>query len=135
MNRDFDEQCEVKVLNMHFEILKVILKVDPELKLGHEAEEYIRKNSESSCLDKITQGAFIHKDNIVAVVNPKNIKTLAHEMRHAWQYKNKETKGFNFDGSEKTNIFNYFFSKKEADARKFAKYYCKLMGLIHPIDN
>ena len=135
MNQDSDKQYEIEILNMHFEILKTVLKVEPELKLGDEAKEYIRKNSNEQCLDKITKGAFIYEHNIVAVVDPKNIKTLAHEMRHAWQYKNRETIGFDFDGSKKTKISDYIFSKKEADARKFAKYYCKLMGLIPLIDS
>lgn len=84
-----------------------------------------------------TNGIFLwqNKKPVVLVKNKQLIGTLAHEMRHAWQYKNKEKKKFkikvnilnNHDGKfiECLKKIHYtFISRVELDANRYAFYHC-----------
>ncbi|KOS68383.1 hypothetical protein AEA09_07315 [Lysinibacillus contaminans] len=74
----------------------------------------------------------------------EKIRTLAHELRHAWQYKNKEYK-FKIPNTNFQKFMGnviYWVSEKELDAHKYAKYYCrdnckkdmlKILGNIYTI--
>ena len=108
----------------HVEILKQELDIDPAVLKSTEAKLFISKFGNP----KTYNGGFDPETNTVAVKDPNRIGTLAHEMRHAWQYKNKDKNIFNFLNS-KTNLIAYPFSKKEWDANKYARRYCKNIGL------
>lgn len=66
-------------------------------------------------------------------MNSEKILTLAHEMRHAWQYKNRFKYGYKFGRSAIMYWLTYFFSKKEQDANAFAIGYGKRMGLVEDV--
>jgi hypothetical protein len=80
-------------------------------------------------------GSFLWKlyENAIVLMREGRVGTLAHEFRHAWQYKNREEEGFVFDHNEpldaKLKLSAYAASEKEADANEFAKAYCKEYGL------
>lgn len=131
------EEQEELIFKQEFERLKQELNVEPRLVLGEEAKKLISKYGKGLPFN----GGYIHADglNVVAVIEPVRLGTLAHEMRHAWQYKNKEIEGFNFTASpvgvvEKIkHQIVYFTGRKEYDANKFALSYCKRMGLAEQI--
>lgn len=115
-----------------FEDLKNTLMIEPILKTGNEAEEIMRKYGS----DKFTNGAYIYYDNlnIVAVRDTSKLGILAHEMRHAYQYKWENEKyrweeGNNRPKEKTINKFKrkiyYLVCNKELDANKFAYKYCK----------
>lgn len=116
----------------HFEILKQLLQVNPCLKKEDEAEKIISQYKDIHFFN----GGYIHIDNLntIAVKDLSRIGTLAHEMRHAWQFKNKIEEGFCFNVPvnklEKIkSLIVYLIGKKELDANKFTFHYCMLMGL------
>ena len=125
---------KVKEMNFiaHFELLKQLLDIDPSLVQGDEAKELIANCGGCS----FVVGGYIHMDNLntVAVTNSRRIEILAHEMRHAWQYKNKDTEGFSFTPRPVGLLalirhwLVYFTGRKELDANMFALHYCALMG-------
>lgn len=115
----------------HFEKIKskLELKLDFKVIIGEEARNIIVKYGGSPNQN----GAFIHKNinqKIVTVINTKRIGTLAHEMRHAWQYENKEKYGFDFFNDSPTDKCLYYTSKKELDANQYAFKYCMNNRLI-----
>lgn len=120
----------------HAENLCRQLGVDPERIWGDEAISRIKS------LDaNLAKGIYLWEDEIdlVAVRDVTRIGTLAHEMRHAWQYKYREINGYTFRQPPKGKIkrmlarikyrHNYSFDKRELDANKYAANYCKSVGL------
>ncbi|MDF2606225.1 MAG: hypothetical protein K0S34_415 [Bacillales bacterium] len=92
----------------HVENLKLDLDVNPTVLEGIEAEIFIK----SFKYKMADNGGYDPKTNTVAVKDPENIGTLAHEMRHAWQFKNKDQYCFNFLKNT-TNVIHYMVSRKE----------------------
>lgn len=109
----------------HVENLKRELEVNPIVYIGDEAIKYLRDNGYTA----LNNGGYDHKTNTVVVIDRKRILTLAHEMRHAWQYKNREKYGYKFGEKPFKYWLTYFFSEKEKDAIEFAKDYGNRMGL------
>lgn len=114
----------------HVDKLKEDLNVDPEVIIGETAIKFLRdiRYEKSS-------GCFDYETNIVYVVETGDILALAHEMRHAWQYKNRLQ--YNFDYAQKginkiaklIRILKYPFSKKEWNANLYAVKYGLKAGL------
>lgn len=111
------------MIEEHIKKLKNKLNINPIVLLGSDAEEFIRANG-----SWLTQhGGFDSLTNTVAIIDRNRVGTLAHEMRHAWQFKNKDI--YKFDFNKKTsNILLYLASRKEWDANKYARNYCKTNG-------
>lgn len=115
--------------------MKKKLDINPEVVWGKEAvvrvKNYIR----------LTRGLYVWENDkdLVAVRDNKRIGILAHEMRHAWQYKNRETNKLKFKQPPKRKYLrmigslvykhNYAFDKREHDANLFAIDYCNSVGL------
>ncbi|MEO2202412.1 hypothetical protein ABGV42_01495 [Paenibacillus pabuli] len=122
----------------HAENLRRQLRIDPEIFWGNEAI-YIVKDINGN----LAKGIYIWENDIdlVAVREVKSIGTLAHEMRHAWQYKYRNENNFEFEIPQTGFIkrllqrikykHNYSFDKRELDANKFAANYCKSVGLFN----
>ena len=107
----------------HVKNIKKELDINPEVLKGTDAKKLIKQ------FNRIPgNGGFVWIENTVAVINPNRIGTLAHEMRHAWQFKNKDKLNFNFKKTIK-NPLAYVVCPKELDANKYARDYCKRMGL------
>lgn len=134
----------------HVENIKKELGIDSNLQIvcGEDgARDYIEsireKNpSHAKCLEdmylksKNTRGIYPWSvDEDLILIKSKNyIGTLAHEMRHVWQYKKAKDK---FCWSEPCrNKFKeyldkmiYLVSEKELDANEYARDYCKKNGI------
>ena len=111
----------------HIKKLKQLLDIDPCVKQGEEAIELINLYTNA----KFMHGGYEHSTDTIAVPKAMRIGTLAHEMRHAWQYKNRIDKGFSFGvkmGKLKAAII-YLTGKKEFDANYFAFHYCWQVGI------
>ncbi|MDP4092549.1 MAG: DUF3920 family protein [Bacillota bacterium] len=110
----------------HSNELKNKLNIAPVILAGPEACRVITDNGGT-----ITQnGGFLWNDGqfIVAVKDENHIGTLAHEMRHAWQYMN-QVKEYKFGNK---NIYDK--REKEVNAYKYAIWYLKQYGLSEPIN-
>jgi len=114
-------------LNKHYTRIakKLKLKAKPRLLLGDEASSYIKKHKKD---EKPQNGGYLFWTNTVAIINKKRIGTLAHEMRHAYQYEHRMRKGYEF--SRDTKAINnrcdeiiYLASRKERDANWYALRY------------
>lgn len=99
-------------------------------------EIYLREHKKAlKASFKGVNGLYLWWENENTVLlTEKNIGTLAHELRHAWQYKNREQEGFNFkkpSGKIGRIIekINYCGSRKEIDANMYARCYCKMAGM------
>ena len=138
----------------HKKILNKILNLDEKVKIIvvndkvenlNEYEQFYKEKYNISLTELLiksdkSNGMFLwHIDEVVFLRNEEMIGTLAHEMRHAWQYKNRKKKKFKIKLNiitKKDNIFKKmlksihytFFSRVELDANKFAFHYCKLNG-------
>lgn len=110
--------------DMHVEQLKKQLDISPTVLKGSAAEEFISKYEYKVSI----RGGYDAESNTVAVKDPTAIGTLAHEMRHAWQYKNRTECSFDFS-KPTTDLLTYMISKKEWDANMFAYQYCKQNSL------
>lgn len=124
----------------HVEEIIKDLELDNNIKVyvGKCAIEYVKNNDEVYCKKhkkslksyfRSCNGLYLwwENENIVLVKRKKYIGTLAHELRHAWQYKNRKEKGFDFSRSVKER---YLISKKEIDANEYARDYCKKKSLF-----
>lgn len=119
----------------HTRNLKGKLDVDPEVVWGSDAAAKVKGYT------TLTRGIYIWENNknLVAVRDIKKIGILAHEMRHAWQYKNRKSNKFEFKQPPKARLLrmlgsliykhNYAFDSREYDANIFAIDYCNSVGL------
>lgn len=127
----------------HVEILKEKLSVNPVILKDKDAKFTI-KDSGGSCLQS---GGFIHRlmddedkpindrniyngvdgkpRTIVVVKKSKFIGTLAHEMRHAYQFENRVELNFDFSKDTKS-IYKYLTCPKELDANIYALGYLQI---------
>ncbi|GGN59269.1 hypothetical protein [Oceanobacillus indicireducens] len=134
-----------KKLNLDDEV--IVIPVNDEKERLVKYEQFYKEKCDISLTElliksKIINGVFLwHLDKVVLVRNEQLIGTLAHEMRHAWQYKNSEKKRFKI----KLNItptnekllkrllrwMHYnFFSRVEFNANKYAFRYCIRHGFV-----
>ncbi|GAV11347.1 hypothetical protein [Paenibacillus sp. NAIST15-1] len=124
------------IFDTHTENLKRELNVDPLVFFGDEAKEKTKKYG------SIFHGAHVWEEEseFVAVKDINQIGTLAHEMRHSWQYKNKDKENYIFRSSKDKPwiirkliralyLIYYPFNRKELDANKYAVEYCTKTGL------
>lgn len=124
----------------HEENIKKFLDLDETVKVlvGEEADNYVdehkeiykeRHKEELESKYKKVNGIFLwwENENTILIKSEEKIGTLAHELRHAWQYKNKKYK-FKIPKTKyqknKEKVI-YFVSSKELDAHKYAKNYCR----------
>ena len=113
----------------HVKKLRVELEVEPLLLVDVDARNYLNQKRY-----KGYNGLFKSETNTVFVKQSNKILTLAHEMRHAWQYKNRIKENFDFSDN-KTVIskliekLTYPFSRKEWDANLYAFRYGFRQGL------
>ncbi|MCM3172892.1 hypothetical protein [Paenibacillus sp. MER 99-2] len=101
------------------------LKEDLVILIGDSGRQYIEQHKKDN---KPQNGAYTYWNNTIAIIDEKLVGTLAHEMRHAYQYENKERYGYKF--SRKTQVIvnwrevvKYIASAKERDANLFALKY------------
>ncbi|MCY9593987.1 hypothetical protein PC41400_14660 [Paenibacillus chitinolyticus] len=124
----------------HTENLKRELNVDPLVFFGEEAKEKTKKYG------SLFLGAHVWEENpeFVAVADTNNIGILAHEMRHSWQYKNRNKENYTFRSSSNKPwilkklaralyLIYYSFNRKEMDANNYAIEYCRKTGLHHEV--
>lgn len=118
----------------HIENLKRRLEVDPRI-VYHGDPEFDGLVKPYGGMRPGWNGSYLWKlgENTIILMRKGRVGTLAHEFKHAAQYKNREAEGFEFDHNEpldfKAKFSDYASSKKEDDANKFAREYCKEHGL------
>lgn len=123
----------------HVDNIMYDLKVNPEILYGEDAVKA------ASRYDRLGNGAFLWEnyEHQVALRNKTSIATVAHEMRHCWQYFHSSDK-FKFKRPAKysklRNFFRriiydmfYLFNNKELDAEKYSIYYCKRNKLSYDL--
>lgn len=114
----------------HYEKISKKLELRTELRLlyGCIAESYIAEHKND---DQPQNGGYTFWNNTVAICNPSRIGTLAHEMRHAYQFENNDSFEYVFSRETKSilnfmDLIEYLASRKERDANLFALKYLLL---------
>ncbi|WP_340031140.1 DUF6782 family putative metallopeptidase [Paenibacillus sp. FSL K6-1122] len=101
-----------KKFEEHTALMKNILNVNPTVLVGEDAKKYLDERGY-----RLLNGGFDKNTNTVVVKKAKRLLTLAHEMRHAWQFENSVK--YNFEFPEGRQMI-YFFRRKEWDANYYA---------------
>ncbi|QPC47100.1 hypothetical protein [Mangrovibacillus cuniculi] len=124
---------ELKVIvNMIKNTFESELENEPTILIGADAQNYVDSMEELYLSKgvslkkqfKCSNGMYLwwFNDNTIILKQNFRVKTLAHELRHAWQFENNEDGEFRFiEGVIEKNPILYYFSSKERDARKFAR--------------